>query len=246
MKNVAVNYHHKVLELCQKVSDTQMDSILQAAEVIADKISNGGILYTYGTGHSYLVAAEVIYRSGGLACVEVINEPSLTGNQHVVKSEFMERVEGMAQVTFDYYAPTAKDALIIISNSGRNAAIIEMAMIAKQHHIPVIAITSLETSKGTQSRYAHGKKLYDVADIIIDNNCPKGDCLMNIEGLDQPVGPGSGITGIFIIHSILIQTMANLIEKGYEPPVFRSGNLDRSNEFNDKYINMYKSRVRAF
>lgn len=246
MENQALLYQQKLISLCQQISESQKEPIQQAARVIAEKIFGGGILFTYGTGHSFLVASEVVFRSGGLACVEVINEPSLTGNIHYVKSEYMERVEGIAEVTFNYYGLTSKDALIIISNSGRNAAIIEMAMVAKKHGIPVIAITSLEYSKGTASRYAHGKKLYDVADVVIDNQCPKGDCVINIEGLAQPVGASSGVTGSFILHSIIVQTVANLVQMGCEPPVFRSGNLDGSNEFNNKIIAKYKSRVRAF
>lgn len=239
-------YQQKLISLCQQISETQKEPIQLAAKTIAEKISGGGILFTYGTGHSFLVASEVVFRSGGLACVDVINEPSLTGNTQFVKSEYMERVEGMAEVTFNYYALTAKDALIIISNSGRNAANIEMAMTAKKNHVPVIAITSLQYSKGTASRYAHGKKLFDVADIVIDNQCPRGDCVISLDGLAQPIGASSGVTGSFILHSIIVQTIANLVQMGYEPPVFRSGNLDGSNEFNNKIIDQYKSRVRAF
>lgn len=246
MVNQALLYQQKLISLCQRISETQQELIQQAARVIAEKIIGGGILFTYGTGHSFLIASEVVFRSGGLACVEVINEPSLTGATQVVKSEYMERVEGMAEVTFNYYGLTSTDALIIISNSGRNAATIEMAMVAKKNEIPVIAITSLEYSRGTASRYAHGKKLYDVADIVIDNQCPKGDCVINLDGLSQPVGASSGVTGSFILHSIIVQTIENLVKKGYEPPVFRSGNLDGSNEFNNKIIKKYKSRVRAF
>lgn len=246
MQNQALLYQQKLISLCQQISETQKEPIQLAAKTIAEKISGGGILFTYGTGHSFLVASEVVFRSGGLACVDVINEPSLTGNTQFVKSEYMERVEGMAEVTFNYYALTAKDALIIISNSGRNAANIEMAMTAKKNHVPVIAITSLQYSKGTASRYAHGKKLFDVADIVIDNQCPRGDCVISLDGLAQPIGASSGVTGSFILHSIIVQTIANLVQMGYEPPVFRSGNLDGSNEFNNKIIDQYKSRVRAF
>ncbi len=246
MENQASLFHQKLISLCQQISETQQEPIQQAAKVIAEKIFGGGILFTYGTGHSFLIASEVVFRSGGLACVEVINEPSLTGNIQVVKSEFMERVEGMAEVTFNYYGLTSKDALIIISNSGRNAATIEMAMTAKKHEVPVIAITSLEYSRGTASRYAHGKKLYEVADVVIDNLCPRGDCVISLDGLAQPFGASSGVTGSFILHSIIVQTIANLVQMGYEPPVFRSGNLDGSNEFNNKLIEKYRSRVRAF
>ena len=176
----------------------------------------------------------------------VINEPGRIGVTQMVKSEYMERVEGMAEVTFNYCRLTSKDALIIISNSGRNAATIEMAMTARKHDIPVIAITSLEYSRGAASRYAHGKKLYDVVDVVIDNQCPKGDCVISLDGLTQPFGAISDVTGSFILHSIIVQTITTLVGMGMEPPVFCSGNLDGSSEFNNKLIEKYRRRVRAF
>ena len=164
----------------------------------------------------------------------------------VWQSEYMERVEGMADVMLHYYEPSAKDALIIISNSGRNAAPIEMAKGAKARGVPVIAITSLAHSKGTNSRHSSGKKLYELADVVIDNGCPKGDCLMHLEGLRQPVGAGSGVAGLFIAHSIIVQTIQNLLERGIEPPVFMSGNLDGSDEFNHRFIERYKGRIKIW
>jgi uncharacterized phosphosugar-binding protein len=152
----------------------------------------------------------------------------------------------MAEVMLNYYGLTAKDVLVVISNSGRNAAPIEMAMGAQARGVPVVAITSLAHSKGTQSRHSSGKKLYQFADVIIDNGCPKGDCLMHLEGLEQPVGAGSGVAGMFILHSIVVQTIQNLLERGIEPPVFRSGNLDGSDDFNKRFLQQYRGRIKVW
>jgi uncharacterized phosphosugar-binding protein len=223
-----------------------MEPIQRAAELIAAAIADDGIVFTFGTGHSHVIAEDVAYRAGGLAPVDAMNEPSLTGHQKVMQSEYMERVEGMAEVMLNYYGLSEKDVLVVISNSGRNAAPIEMAKGAKARRVPVIAITSLAHSKGTRSRHSSGKKLYQFADVVIDNGCPKGDCVMQLEGLAQPVGAGSGVAGMFILHSIMVQTIQNLLERGIDPPVFRSGNLDGSDEFNSQFLQRYKGRIKVW
>jgi len=242
----ALDYTTSMQALLQGIVETQMDKIERAAEIIAVAIANDGLLYTFGTGHSHVIAEDVAYRAGGLAPVDAILEPSLTGHQQVFKSEFMERVEGMAEVILDYYEISPKDALVVISNSGRNAAPIEMAELAKARSVPVIAITSLAHSKGTTSRHSSGKKLYQVADVVIDNGCPRGDCLLHLEGLQQPVGAGSGVAGLFIVHAIIVQTIQNLLDRGIQPPVFMSGNIDGSEEFNRPFLNRYKGRVKLW
>ena len=242
----ALEYTIAMQALLQGIVGTQMDEIERAAEIIADAIANDGLLYTFGTGHSHVIAEDVAYRAGGLAPVDAILEPSLTGHQQVFKSEFMERVEGMAEVILDYYEISSKDALVVISNSGRNAAPVEMAELAKARGVPVIAVTSLAHSKGTTSRLSGGKKLYQVADVVIDNGCPKGDCLLHLDGLQQPVGAGSGVAGMFIVHAIIVQTIQNLLDRGIQPPVFMSGNIDGSEEFNRPFLERYKGRGRLW
>ena len=130
----------------------------------------------------------------------------------------MERVEGMAAVIIEYYGLTARDALVVISNSGRNAAPIEMAQLAKDGYVPVVAITSLAHSQGTTSRHSSGKKLYQIADVVIDNLCPKGDAMIYMDGLPVPVGAGSGVAGMFIMHTIIVQAIQDLLERGVQPP----------------------------
>jgi uncharacterized phosphosugar-binding protein len=246
MKNMALEYAKAVQGVWQGILDTQMDAILQAAEFVAEAVANDGILYTFGTGHSHVIAEDVAYRAGGLIPVDAILEASLTGHQKVYQSEFMERVEGMAEVILNYYRPTPKDTLIVVSNSGRNAAPIEIAELARKRGLKVTAITSLQHSKGTESRHSSGKKLYQVADVVIDNGCPKGDCLLQPEDLKVPIGPGSGVSGMFIIHMIIVQAIQNLIERGIDPPVGMSGNIDGSEEYNRPIIERYWGRIKIW
>jgi uncharacterized phosphosugar-binding protein len=121
-----------------------------------------------------------------------------------------------------------------------------MALLARERGVPVIAITSLAHSKGTSSRHSSGKKLYQIADVVIDNLCPKGDALVQMEGLPVPIGAGSGAVGMFIMHAIIVQAVQSLLERGIQPPVFMSGNLDGSDEFNRALIDRYRGRIKIW
>ncbi|MGD0575739.1 MAG: SIS domain-containing protein [Anaerolineales bacterium] len=246
MAGKGLEYALAMQSLLQRIVQTQMGAIEHAARIVADAVAGDGIVYTFGTGHSHVVAEDVAYRAGGLAPVDAILEASLTGHQKVRQSEFMERVEGMARVIFEYYGVSSRDALVVISNSGRNAAPIEMAELAKKHGVPVVAITSLAHSQGTTSRHSSGKKLYELADVVIDNLCPKGDAMVRLEGLPVPVGAGSGVAGMFILHTIIVQAIQDLQERGLKPPVFMSGNLDGADEFNQALLERYRGRVKVW
>lgn len=246
MVEKALAYAHSVQSILQVIQEQEMDRILEAAGVLADAVAQDRIVYTFGTGHSHVIAEDVAYRAGGLVPVDAILEAALTGHEKVRQSEFMERVEGIAKVILDYYRPTARDAMVIISNSGRNAAPVEMALEARQRGLPVIAITSLAHSQGTTSRHSSGKKLYELADVVIDNHCVKGDAMIRMEGLPMPVGAGSGVAGLFILHSIIVQTIQTLLDRGIQPPVFMSGNLDGADRVNIPLRDRYKGRVKIW
>jgi uncharacterized phosphosugar-binding protein len=178
--------------------------------------------------------------------VDAILEPSLTGHQQVHKSETMERVEGMAQVIFDYYDIIEKDIMIVISNSGRNATPIEMAQICQQHNVPVIALTPMSYTNNVTLCHSSGTKLFEHADVVIDNRIPFGDCLIDLKDVSQPIGPGSGVTSLYILHALTVQTIEYLKDDGFGPPIFRSGNLDGSDVYNKTFLEKYHGRIKLW
>jgi uncharacterized phosphosugar-binding protein len=246
MTNQSLEYSRAIQTVLQKVLETQLEQIEHAAQILSDVVARDGIIYTYGTGHSHMVAEDATYRAGGLAPVDCILEASLTGHEKIVQAMAMEQVSGMAAVMIDYYGISARDGLVIISNSGRNATVVEMAELAVRRGVPVIAITGLETAKMTRSRATNGKKLYEVASVVIDNCTVKADAMIKMEGLDRAVGPASGLAGMVILQAVIVQTIQNLLERGIQPPVFRSGNLDGSDEFNHTYLERYKGRIKIW
>jgi uncharacterized phosphosugar-binding protein len=246
MAEKVLDYIHKLQKMMDQVTETQLATIQEAASLVAQSVSADGIVYTFGTGHSHVIAEDVAYRAGGLVPVDAILEDSLTGNHKVFQSEWMERVEGMAEVILNYYSPKPEDVMIIISNSGRNAAPIEMAQGARERGLKVIAITSLQHSKGTTSRHSSGKKLYQLADLVLDNHAPKGDCIMSHPVMKQPFGPASGVLGMVILQSIIVEAIDMLAEKGFDPPVFMSGNIDGSDAFNKPLMEKYWGRIKIW
>lgn len=238
----AKNIHN----LIDDIVETQSGKIREAAKVMADKVKNGGIIYTFGTGHSHTIAEEVMYRAGTIVPVYAILESGVTGDREVTKSEFTERLEGYAKIILNYHKVTKNDVLIIISNSGRNAVPVEMALEAKKREIPTIAITSVTYSSQQTSRHSSGKRLYEIADIVIDNCGVFGDASIKLEGLEQPVAPTSNIAANFIIHSLTMEAVISLLKEGIDPPVFWSGNLDGAREKNDEYLAKYWNKIRVW
>jgi uncharacterized phosphosugar-binding protein len=237
-------YLQSCREVLERISSSQSEPISRAASLIAERVAGGGIVYTFGTGHSHELAEEVAYRAGGVVPVSPILEPSLTGSTEVSKSEFLERLEGFAPHILDYHGVGHEDVLIIISNSGRNAVPVEMAIEARSRRIPVVAVTSLAYSREVSSRRADGKKLYEVADIVIDNCTPYGDAVVNLPGVPQPVGPLSTVAGAALLHAVMVAVAERLVGKMSPVPVFWSGNLDGVTEKNRQMMGPYRDRVR--
>lgn len=134
----------------------------------------------------------------------------------------------------------------MISNSGRNAAPIEVARESQNRGMPVIAILSRKYCESVSSRHSSGQKLLDVADIVIDNEGELGDAAISLDGLKVPLGPTSGISGMFIIHAIFIEAVELLLKQNITPPVFLSGNLDHGHDYNKPLLEKYRERIKIW
>ncbi|HEY8414973.1 MAG TPA: SIS domain-containing protein [Thermaerobacter sp.] len=243
---LAGRYAEEAIRLLQRIREEQMPVIDRAAEVIARSMAAGGILHIFGTGHSHLIAEEVVYRAGVLAPVDAILEPSLTGHVDVTKSEVAERLEGWGPIIVEHRRFDPDDVLLVVSNSGRNAAPVEVALEAKKRGIPVLAITSRAFSASVPSRHSSGKRLFEVADLVIDNLAPFGDAILDVPGLPVPAGPVSGLAGVFIVHCLLVQAVEHLLRLGVTPPVLMSGNRDEGRDYNEEILARYRHRIRIW
>ena len=209
-----------------------MDAITKAASEIAGRLGKGGILYVFGTGHSHVLAEEIYMRAGGLVQAKAIMPHELTVDLDMQKSTLLERTDGLAEIVFATNKIRSCDALIIVSNSGRNAVPVQMAQGAKTRGIFTVALTNLEHSKGVSSRDKSGKKLYELCDVVLDNCVPVGDALVQAPGKNFSVAPASTIFGAFIIEMLVCTIIETMIANGDELFILQSGNVDGNDEHN--------------
>lgn len=225
---IFLDYIKKLQAVLDRIAAEQVENVRQAGLIVADSIASGGIVHTFGTGHSHIIAEEAFFRAGGIAAVNPILDERFIFLKGALESTRAERTSGLARQLIARENIGANDSAIIISNSGRNAAPVEMALEMKTLGIPVIAITSLEQSRASSSRHESGKRLFEIADVAIDNCVPPGDALIKIEGIDSPTGASSTAAGSVIIHSIIIEALGELIRRGISPPVLPSANLENT------------------
>lgn len=221
-------------ELIQNVQNTQMEAIEQASIACADAIEKGGILQAYGSGHSEAGAMEVAHRAGGFIPTKKIVEPA---------RGTYEGIEGVGTTFLKKVDIRENDVVFVISNSGRNPFPIEMAIGAKKKGAIVIAITSVEASKNLTSKHSCGKNLYQLADIVLDNCVPEGDCGCEIEGYDSKICGMSMITTSVIVQAVTYRTAEILISRGITPPMYKSQNIDGGREFNEALEAKYLDRL---
>lgn len=238
METAARYFAHAQAKM-REVLDHELPNIQKAADFVTESCKQGGRFYVFGTGHSHMVAEELYLRAGGLALVHGILPPELMLHEMANKSTYLERIEGYSQALAELYRIEEKDTVMVISNSGRNAVPVEMCLAAKAKGAKVIALTSMQHSANCTSRHSSGQKMYEIADVTIDNCAEQGDASFRIEGLDSAVGPTSSITGIAIAQALVCQVVDNLVQAGIEPPVFKSSNVDGGDEHNNRMFAQY-------
>jgi len=225
-------FFDKVEEILHRIRETQSKTINSIAHKLNDILLGGGIIYTFGAGHSHMLCEEIAGRAGGLMQVRAILEPELMEIQGRGKSTQVERMPGYAKIIFEANAIREKDALIVISNSGRNPVPVEMAEEAKKAGVLVIALTNLEHSKSVESRCPSGKKLYEVCDYVLDNCGVIGDAAIEVKGKPYSIGSTSTVAGAIILQALIVEIIGIMLEKGKEPAILMSGNLDGTDEYN--------------
>ena len=236
-------YVQKVLGLVEQAADSQYEQVQKTAGLIFESLKAGGLLHLFGCGHSNIPVEESFYRAGGLVPVNPIFESSLMLNEGAVKSSQLERLSGYAPLILDRHTTKKGEVLIIFSNSGINSLPIEMAMAAKEKDLQVVAITSMSYAN-EKSRHAKGKKLYQIADVIIDTGIPHGDALIELENSKVCALPGSTVLVTTLINMVMAEVLELYEKEKLEPPVFISGNVEGGFEKNSAYITEYSKVVK--
>lgn len=239
----AVNdYFDNLSELLNRTLKTQQPAMEEAARHIADCLKNGGMLYTFGTGHGHLLALEIFYRAGGMARVCPILDEKLMLHISAAGSTQEERDEAWVPKLLEKYPVKEGDVLLSVSNSGRNAVPVLLADEAKKCGAFVIALTSMQHTSAVTSRNTKNLRLFEVADLVLDNGGILGDAAIRAAD-GAMVGPTSTAVGAAILQAIVCRVKEMSLEEGFEADFFRSSNVDGGDAWNDRLIDRYASSV---
>jgi uncharacterized phosphosugar-binding protein len=227
-KLASLAYFDQAMALLQELRRTQADVIQQAAELCAERILRGGLVFLFGNGHSRMMCEEMTPRQGCYAGFVALVELALSNHASIVGANglraplYLENYEGYAEQILRSFRFGPNDAFIVISTSGIRPVVVEMASGAQKRGLPVIAIVSKAHCEQAKPAHSSGKKLIDCADLIIDNQCPPGDCIVELEGLEWRTGPVSTVTGAMIINMIRCATAEKLLAQGVKPVLLPS------------------------
>lgn len=244
MKKYAKKYFDRIRQILDDVEKTQAGPIDRVAKKLAATIKGGGNIFVFGCAHAGILAEEMFYRAGGLAVINPLFNPTLTCDvKPITLTSVMERQAGLGAGIVAGSALKKGDLLIIHSVSGRNSVPVEVAQCAREKGVYVAALTNLDYSSRLASRHSSGKKLYQVADIVVDNCGDFEDAAVVIDGLSQKSGATSTVIGASILHAIALTAIEYLLAEGVKPPIYHSANIDGGDAFNNELIEEFSDRI---
>ncbi len=223
--DVLTQYFRAVRAAVDAIEASQLDEVRTAGERFAAAILAGRLVHVFGTGHSRMAVEEMFPRYGSFPGFHPIVELSMTFHNPVVgangqrQAMFLENVQGFGPVLWRNFVTSPADCLLAISTSGCNAVTIDVALEAKKRKMFVAALVSLPHARVSTSKHESGRKLIDVADLVLDQHAPPGDSAVWIEGLETPVSPISSVTGCLIINLIKADVARRLTAAGQPPSV---------------------------
>ncbi|KXU36714.1 hypothetical protein AXK12_02870 [Cephaloticoccus capnophilus] len=230
-------FYAQSLELIAAARDKNRATISAVAPVIGHSLATGGMLHVFGSGHSEVLAREIIGRAGGLACINGIPDPT---------AGFIENLVGYGTALVARYDRRHElrpaETLLVISNSGKNSAPIEVALYAKEKGLHVVGLCSQHMSRTTPTVHPSGKRLHEIADWTLDNLGVPGDTLVPL-GNGEMSGPSSTLVGAMLLNLLMLETCAWMQAHGHPLPLLRSQNLPGAIEHNRRVAEPYKHRL---
>jgi uncharacterized phosphosugar-binding protein len=237
MPSLAESYHDVSNRMLAQAWAKNMPVIKQLAPILGASIARGEVIHTFGSGHSEIIAREIVGRAGGLVCITSINDPT---------AGFIENLVGYGTALVErydrQYELRAGEVVIVISNSGKNASPIEVALHAKKKGCVVVGLTSLQMSSTAKTVHPGGKNLHALSDFVLDNGGVPGDTILPVTDKIMS-GPTSTFVGASILNWLMLETMEWLRDHGHDLPVLRSQNIPGAIDHNRAVGAKYKHRL---
>jgi uncharacterized phosphosugar-binding protein len=237
MSKLASDYYTRANTMLAAAWEKNAATIAKLAPLLGASVARGEVIHTFGSGHSEIIAREIVGRAGGLVCITSINDPT---------AGFIENLVGYGTALvgrYDrQYELRAGEVVIVISNSGKNSAPIEVAQYAKKKGCVVVGLCSLAMSSTAKTVHPEGKNLHAISDYVLDNGGVPGDTVLQLTP-EIMTGPTSTFIGASLLNWLMLSTMEWLKANGHELPVLRSQNVPGAIEHNRAVGARYKHRL---
>jgi len=218
-----------------------------AIGLLTKALEAGAVIQAFGTGHSEAFAMEIAGRAGGLIPTNKIALRDLVLHGSVATDALggssLERNPSIVAELWEISPIQPGDVFVIASNSGVNGSVVGLALLAKERGHEVIAVTSLQHTAQVQPKHPSGRRLSEIADVVIDNLAPYGDATLALaDGV--AVGSVSSITSAFIAQLLTIGVAEQMNSEGGVPPIYLSANIPGGDEHNQALEKKYAGRLR--
>ena len=238
--NLLTRYTQRINEQIQTVENTQRDAVIAVGNALADCVKNGGVVHIYDTGH--IIDSELIGRGGGLMLLQGLHYDLQvrSGEYSRETRQGAQDMEGLAAYALKRSCVKPGDALVIGSVSGKSAAVVDLALAAKEMGLIVVAMTSVAYSSSVASLHSSGKRLFECADYVLDNCAPPGEGMLEIPGIPAPFAAASGLSAALLMWSVCAQLIDRLLSFGITPSIYMSDNADGGQAYNAQLLEHYK------
>ena len=219
---------------------------------MADSIAAERWVHTFGCGHATIPVEEMYPRIGGFVGFHPMVELPLTfftritGEMGIHQFLFLERAEGFGKAVMKSYNFDARDSLWIFSHSGINNVNIDVALRAKELGMKVIATGSAAGFAQTASRHSSGKKVFEIADVVIDSCVPATDASVPLAKHFDRIGPLSTMGSVAVVWMTILTVAEKLVERGVTLHIHPSHNIPGDTTAHDRLdsaLAEYKRRI---
>jgi uncharacterized phosphosugar-binding protein len=247
---LCTSYLERTHALMRRILEEERESLDRAAERLADQIAADRLIHVYGPGgHSNLAAQEIFFRAGGLMHVAAILDEGTLLSGGARRSMAIERLPGYGRIVIADWRLGEGDLLLLVNAYGINAALIDAALEAKRRGVFIIGVSSRDHASNTApehpARHPTRHNLHDIVDIAIDTKVAIGDAVVEVPGLTERIAAVSTFANAYALNCLVIRTIGKLVERGIEPPIWRSGNAPGGDEANARFLHRFDGRVRG-
>ena len=235
-----------------RIESTQLDNVRRAASLMADSIAADRWVHTFGCGHATIPVEEMYPRIGGFVGFHPIVELPLTfftritGEMGIHQFLFLERAPGYGDAIMKSYAFDKRDTMWIFSHTGINPVNIDIALRSKERGMRVVVTGSAAEAKHSTPRHSSGKRLFDLADVVIDTCVPAGDSCVMLKNHGDKVGPVSTMAFVTVVWMTITTVAELLTDRGVTLHIHPSHNVPgdtTAQERLDAALAEYRRRV---